>query len=345
MSSSESSSESSSDATPSVGWAIVGLGGIAGREIAPAIATSPNSHLVAVMSRDAARADSFAEQHGARAAYDDYDALLGDPAVTAVYIATPNAMHPEQAIAAARAGKHVLCDKPLATSVADAREVVDVCESEGVRLGLVFQTRNHEGMARVRDLIAEGEIGTPVVAQYEMGPGRTLLSGWRTDPLLAGVGTMHNLGVHGYDLLTYLLDDEIAEVSTFTRYEEGLLLETLALSLLHFESGAFGYVNVNQSVPHPAADLSIHGTEGRVVGLDVTRMNKQGRFTVTGRSSETVFEVASSQAYERTISDFSDAVLTGRAPLISGFDGLRSAKVIAAMTRSAAERRVVPVEG
>lgn len=334
---------SAPDAPLTVGWGIVGLGGIAGREIAPAIAKATNSRLVAGMSRDLARARDFAQQHGARAAYDDYEALLRDPEVTAVYIATPNAMHADQAIAAARAGKHVLCDKPLATSVVDAQQVVEVCEAEDVRLGLVFQSRNHDGMAQLKDVIAGGEIGTPIVAQYEMGAGRTLLRGWRTDPLLAGVGTMHNLGVHGYDLLTYLLGDEVAEVSTFTGVEEGFVLETLALSLLRFESGAFGYVNVNQSVPHPSADLSIHGTEGRIVGVDVTRMNKQGRLTITGRSRETVLEAGSFEAYLRTISDFSDAVLTGREPAISGADGLRSAKVVAAMSRSSAERRVVPV--
>lgn len=335
---------SSAHAPATVGWGIVGLGGIAGREIAPAMSKASNGRLVGVVSRDAARAHDFAEQHGAQAAYDDYDALLRDPDVDAVYIATPNALHADQTIAAARSGKHVLCDKPLATSVADARRVVDACAAADVRLGLVFQTRNHDGMTEVRDIIAGGEIGTPVVAQMEMGPGRTLLHGWRTDPVLAGVGTMHNLGVHCYDLLTYLLGDEVAEVSTFISVEDGFLLETLALSLLRFTRGALGYVNVNQSVPHPSADLSIHGTEGRIVGHDVTRMNKQGRFTVTGRSGETVLEVGSFEAYLRTIRDFSDAVLTGREPAISGADGLRSTKVVAAMSQSAEERRVVPVE-
>ena len=124
-----------------LGWGIVGPGRIAGAQIAPAIAAAPNSTLISVVGRDLGRATEFAKAHGAVQALESYPAMLADPAVQAVYIATPNALHAGQVIAAAGAGKHVLCDKPLAVTVPDARRCLEECRAAGVRLGLTFQTR------------------------------------------------------------------------------------------------------------------------------------------------------------------------------------------------------------
>ena len=232
-----------------IGWGIVGLGRIADTEIAPAIAAAPNSTLAGVVSRTAAKAQDFAARHGAAAAYDDYRALLEDPSVDAVYIATPNALHADQVMAAAAAGKHVLCDKPLATTVADAERAVSACEGAGVRLGITFQTRNHEGMGELRDLLAAGGIGDVRLVQIELGPGRRLPQNWRTDPKLAGLGVMNNLGVHAYDLLRYLLAAEVVEATAVVDVEPGFAVDTTALALLRFDTGALAYVNANQSVP------------------------------------------------------------------------------------------------
>jgi predicted dehydrogenase len=112
-----------------LGWGLVGPGRIAATQIAPAIADAPNSALISVVSRDLGRATEFAKAHGAAQALDSYPAMLADPAVQAVYIATPNALHAGQVIAAAEAGKHVLCDKPLAVTVPDARRCVEECRA------------------------------------------------------------------------------------------------------------------------------------------------------------------------------------------------------------------------
>jgi len=154
-----------------LGWGVVGLGRIATAEIAPAVNAAPNSTLAGVVSRDAAKAKEFAERFGAASAYDDYQALLADPAVDVVYLATPNAMHADQVVAAAQAGKHVLCDKPLATSVADAERAVAACADAGVRLGITFQTRRHEGMDHIRQVLADGEIGGCAWSSSRSAPG------------------------------------------------------------------------------------------------------------------------------------------------------------------------------
>ena len=327
--------------TDRIGWGIVGLGRIADTEIAPAVAAAPNSTLAGVVSRTASKAKEFAARHGAATAYDDYRALLEDPSVDAVYIATPNALHADQVVAAAEAGKHVLSDKPLATTVADAERAVAACEAAGVRLGITFQTRNHEGMREVRDLLAEGGIGSVRLVQVELGPGRKLPQNWRADPGLAGAGVMHNLGVHAYDLLRFLLGSEVVEVTGVVDIETGFWVDTLALALLRFDNGALAYVNANQSVPNPQQDLTVYGTEGTVFGRDVTRPNLTGSISLVGRDGSSQRSVSSAGAFVTTIGDFADAVLEGREPSPSGLDGLRSVELIDALTRSARERRTV----
>ena len=324
-----------------IGWGIVGLGRIAETEIAPAVTAAPNSTLAGVVSRTAAKAQEFAARHGAAAAYDDYRALLQDPSVDAVYIATPNALHAEQVVAAAEAGKHVLCDKPLATTVADAERAVAACEAAGVRLGITFQTRRHEGMRETRDLLAAGGIGSVRLVEVELGPGRKLPQNWRTDPDLAGAGVMNNLGVHAYDLLRFLLGAEVVEATAVVDVESGFDVDTLALALLRFDNGALAYVNANQSLPNPQQDLVVYGTEGRVLGRNVTRSDLTGTITVTGRDGSEERTVSSAGVFGATVQAFADAVLEGRDPSPGGLDGLRSVQVVDALARSVRERRSI----
>lgn len=324
-------------------WGIVGLGRIANTQIGPAIRQLAGHHLAAVASRDQGRAEAFAGRHGAAAAYDSYSALLADPTVNAVYIATPNGLHAEQVIAAAAAGKHVLCDKPLATSLAEAEQAVTACASEGVQLGLMFQSRRHQGMAEIRKSVTSGQLGRVLVVQLEMSAGRTLLAGWRTDPSLAGAGTINNIAVHAYDLLRFLLDAEVSEVSAMLGTEAQLPLETTVMTLLRFGNDALAYVNANQSVPKPHDDLIIYGTEGRITGCNITRPDRDGSITIEADGSVVELQVSTAGAYRQVIADFGEAVREGLQPSPSGADGLRSIEISEAVADSWRSRRTVSV--
>src|SRR5215469_13136398 len=315
-------------------WGIIGLGRIADTEIAPAIATSPHGELRAVVSRDQGRAGAFAGRHGAARALTSYGELLADPDVDAVYIATPNGLHAGQVAEAAAAGKHVMCDKPLALSVADARRAVAACEEAAVGLGITFQTRFHDHFGRFRDAVRDGSLGEIRVVQVEMSPGRTLLKGWRTDPALAGLGAINNLGVHAFDLIGWLLGAEPTEVTALAGHEGVLDPETLALVLLRYGTGALAYVNINQSVAFPQADITVYGTKGRVVGRSVTRMNMEGTLDILTEAGETTIQTASYHAYRGAVMAFEDAVSTGREPSPSGLDGLRSVELTSAIAES-----------
>jgi 1,5-anhydro-D-fructose reductase (1,5-anhydro-D-mannitol-forming) len=328
----------------SLGWGIIGTGGFAGSATAPAIkALGPDGSLVAAVSRDRGRADAFAAQHGARRAYTDYADLLRDRDVDIVYISTPNAQHAEQALAAARARKHVLCEKPLALTVGDARRMVDAFEAAGLKLGTHFQTRHHTAFVETKRLLERRAIGDVVLMQIEVSSGANQLRSWRADPQLAGLGSINNIAVHPYDLLRYLLGSEVGEVVAMTDVDRSTELERMALALLRFQNGTLAYVNANQKVPNFQPDVDIYGTEGRIVGVDCTRPFRDGELRVLTASGEQVTKHSSRDAVVRSIAAFNDAVAHDREPNASGLDGLRSVQLTDAVIRSAREGRLVEV--
>lgn len=324
-----------------LGWGIVGIGRVADTWMAPAIAADPNSHLAAVTSRDQGRAAVFAAKHGAAAAGTDYAEMLANQDVDVVLITTPNALHPEQVVAAARAGKHVLCDKPLAPSAEQARRAVDACAAAGVRLGLNFQTRHHTCFEEARDLIQSGRLGDVVAVQVDASPGATQLGGWRTDPELAGLGAVNNVAVHIYDLLRFLLAAEVTEVVAMFETGRRPDLERLAMALMRFSNGTLAYANGNQLTPRPLNDIVIYGTGGRIDGRGITRPGQEGDMRVVIDSEERSSRYSTGDAYARSVAAFSRAVLDGREPDASGLDGLRSVQLTDAISRSVREGRVV----
>lgn len=327
-----------------LGWGILGTAGIADRAICPAIAQIDGADLVAVLSRDRSRGEEFARKHGGARVFTDYGELLADAEVDIVYVGSPNALHADQVVAAAAAGKHVFCDKPLATSVADAQRAVEACRVAGVKLGINFQTRYHRFVIEVKQALADGRIGDVVIAEMEVSPGRNPLRGWRTDPGLAGLGSVNNLGVHAYDLLRYLLDHEVTEVTALLDVGRREALETVALVLLRFDNGTLAYVNANQAVPDYRSDLVLYGTEGRIIGESVTRPGLDGQVRILADGKESSFETSTRDAFLRAVAAFQRAVIEDTEPDASGLDGLRSVQLTDAIARSAREGKTVRLE-
>ncbi len=324
--------------TKTNGWALVGTGKIADDRILPGINAFAGNQLVAVVSRDPARAASFAKRFRAQHAYTSYEEMLRNPDVTVVAIHTPNSLHAEQAIAAARAGKHVFCDKPMATSAADAARVVAECEKARVTLGVNFHNRFMPCFIETRRIIESGEIGEVLVVQLEASPGANPAStraSWRTDPDVAGLGTTMSIGVHVYDILRYLLASEIVTVSAFFDTPRGVM-ETTNLSVFRFANGVMAQLNVNQKTPDPHNDFVIYGTRGRITGRGLTRSRFSGELQVLTEGGKTRnMEFPAINAHGQCVAAFSQALLDGRAFSPSGIDGLRSVQLTDAMARSA----------
>ena len=326
-----------------VGWGIIGIGKLSDVSIAPAIARDADSELVAVCSRSLQRAAEFAQRHGSPAHYDDYDAMLRDDRVDAVYIATPNALHGEHMLAAAAAGKHVLVDKPMALSAEDGQRMIAAAGEHGVHLAVGFQLRHKATNRAARDAIARSVIGTPALFEMSIGAGKDHFpyDTWRADPALAGGGTLLHQGTHVIDLVQFLADSPIVEVACLADAPPS---EDVAVVSCRLASGALANLSSNQLIGGTPRTWLAVGSEAWLQG-------KGGLGAATGdevvlhRGTDTEsVAVGTANAYDEEIASFARAVAHGEPVNGTGLDGVRTIAVVDAVYRSIAERRVVAVD-
>ena len=227
--------------TATLRWGILGCGNVAEYKGGPPLYTVDDSELIAVMRRDGAKAESFAERHGAKRFYTDIDALLADDELNAIYIATHPYLHCEQTLRVAAAGKHVLCEKPMAMTVEECQRMVDACHDAGVTLMLAYYRNFYPNIVKMKALMDEGAIGDVVLARINhtgfYDPTRHDLHSWRVDPKISGGGVLMDLGSHRISLLQYLM----GEVESVRGYAETVHLDIAvddsAVFTLRFESG------------------------------------------------------------------------------------------------------------
>ena len=227
----------------------------------PGIMAAPNCEVVAISSRNEVAARAAAERLGIPTAHGTYEALLADPNVEAVYIPLPNHLHADWTIAAARAGKHVLCEKPLALTAADAAHMVEVCEQQGVRLMEAFMYRQHPSWVAVRELVAEGRIGRLVAVQ-------SWFSYYNDDPTNirniaeAGGGALFDIGCYGVNLSRMLFGGEPSRVvGSIVRDPVGGT-DVVASGLLEFGDGIATFTASTRAEDDQRVD--IYGTTGRI---------------------------------------------------------------------------------
>jgi 1,5-anhydro-D-fructose reductase (1,5-anhydro-D-mannitol-forming) len=338
------------------GWGIVSTGKHPDVKIAPAMAAADGGELVGVYSRDQPRAEAFAQKHGARAAYSQLGELLKDSRVDGVFVCSPNALHAGTS-SGGGSRKHVLCEKPMATTVADAVRMLQACRRAGVTLGVAFNLRQHPAYIRARELVAAGTLGRIVLAQAQWAfgvrgrdgsPPRTPLTQWWDTPeLIGGASTMMGTGVHSVDLLRFVLGAEVDEITAVTDGQTAARpLEQLACLTLRFGNGTLGQVVASRLLPDSRNDFRVYGITGLIAGHHSMWEARTGRFEIT---SDTVNETADYPEallpnYVAEIEDFQRAVATGVQPAATGLDGLRVVEVTLAMIESARTRRSVKIE-
>jgi len=340
-----------------LGWAIIGAGMHPQQKVAPAIGLTPDAELIAVLSRDQGRADAFAEEHGAKVGYSNIGDLLADPRVDAVFVASPNALHVEHTVRAAKAGKHVLSEKPMATSVDDALTMVDVCQANGVRLGLGFELRFHPAHLLARDLVSQGKLGRIRLVQGHWGRGergqpehlpRSGLRGWWEDPEAMGGGSViMGLGVHVFDLVRFIMGQEITEAVVMTDGQtESQPLEHIASMALRLADGTIANISCGRMLPDTLNDFTVYGTDGRITGRATLWEARMGEVEVV---SETVNQTESWEYdylanFIAELADFHSAIKEDREPAATGVDGLRSTEINSAVIQSAQTGRAVKIE-
>jgi predicted dehydrogenase len=242
-------------------WGILSTADIADKKVIPGMRKAARSRVVAIGSRDLERARAVAARHGIERAHGSYEALLADPDVDAVYIPVPNHLHAEWTKAAARAGKHVLCEKPLAMTTADAQSMVEVCATEGVRLMEAFMYRLHPSWVAVRELVAGGRIGRLTAVH-------SWFSYFNDDPAnirnirSAGGGALYDVGCYNVNLSRMLFGAEPTGVQAVIERDPTSGVDVVTSGLLTFPDGAASFTCSTRM--EPDQQVHVYGTAGRI---------------------------------------------------------------------------------
>lgn len=310
-------------------WGLIGCGDIARKRVAPALRDGAGCELSAVSRARAELAEGFAREFSARRWHADWNELVRDPEIDAVYVATPVDLHAPQTIAAAEAGRHVLCEKPMALTAVQCRAMIDACRANGVRLGVAYYRRFYPVLRRIREILAAGEIGRPGLAVIQAFEWHTIPEGsaraWFFNKERNGGGVMMDFGCHRIEVLLNLLGpvDEVRGLVGNTLFRREV--EDTATACFRFREGPIGMLAVSVSLEEPHDSLDLYGSEG---SLHVPVLNR-GTLRVLHRGEERrESHPPHANLHQPLIEDFAAAVLQGRQPEVGGETGLEVQRLI-----------------
>ena len=310
-----------------IGWGLIGASTIAREWMIDAIRAQSGNEVAAIMSADSDRGKAFAEANRIAASHTSIEALLADQHVDAVYISTTNELHKAQTLAAAAAGKHVLCEKPLALTLDDAREMVAACDRAGVVMGTNHHLRNAASHRKIRELVQSGAIGTPLYARvFHAVYLPPHLQGWRLNKPSAGAGVILDITVHDADTLRFILGSEPVEAVALSQ-QAGMAeggLEDGVMAAVRFDNNVLAQLHDAFTVKFAGTGLEIHGSEGSILGRDVMTQRPIGQVTLRSARGETDVPLDHENLYARALRAFVGAIRGEGAPSASGEDGVRS---------------------
>jgi 1,5-anhydro-D-fructose reductase (1,5-anhydro-D-mannitol-forming) len=331
-----------------IGFGFIGASIWAERYMVPAVRATEGARPLGVFSTDPERGATFAKRTDLVRSYDSLDALLSDPSIDAVYISTTNDLHAPQAIAAARAGKHVLCEKPVALSVADGVAIRVAAQTTNVVVGVNHHLRGSATIVAMHDLLRDGAIGELVAAR--VFHARLLpeeMRTWRLTRPEAGAGVIFDITVHDADTIRYLLDDEIVEVTAVTSSSDLCTagVEDSVMGVMRSSRGALVSFHDAFTVPHAGTGIELHGTTGSLIARDVIMAEPSGEvFLRRGDEVEDVKVDVRWPLYEQVVARFCAAVRGEGVPLTTLDDGISALAVALAVRESASTGRpVAPV--
>lgn len=287
-------------------WIVIGIGDITIRRVIPAIQAEPRSRLYGFVTRDPAKAKPYDAR-----VFATLDAALADPEVHAVYVGTPVFMHSPQTIQSLRAGRHVLCEKPMAMNEAEARLMVRTAEETGKTFGVAYYRRCYPKVQRAKELLAAGVIGKPVFAELTNhmdfdGSGNR---GWLFDPVKSGGGPLFDIASHRIDVLNFLFGQPQRVTAQLSNVVYRYAVEDNATALIEYESGVRGVVDVRWHSKVNRDECRIRGTDGE---MEMSPLNGPDLMYPGGRESLPVH----SNVHLPTIANFVDAV-EGKGTLLA----------------------------
>jgi predicted dehydrogenase len=287
-------------------WIVIGIGDITTRRVIPAIQAETRSRLYGLVTREPAKAEPFHTR-----AWATLDEALSDPAVQAVYVGTPVFLHAPQTIQALRAGRHVLCEKPMAMNGAEARTMLQVAEESGRTFGVAYYRRAYPKVRRAKELLAAGVIGKPVLAELTChmwldGQGSR---GWLVDPAKAGGGPLFDIASHRIDVLNFLFGQPLRATGQLSNVVHHYAVEDNATVMIEYASGVRGVVDVRWHSKVNRDECRIRGTDGE---MELSPLNGPDLVYPGGREHLPPHP----NLHYPIIENFVDAV-EGKAPLLS----------------------------
>ncbi|GLS18623.1 1,5-anhydro-D-fructose reductase [Labrys miyagiensis] len=326
-------------------WGIVGATTIAREWMIGAIRES-GGEVVSVMSSNAERGKAYARENGIPHSTKSLSTLLGKD-IDAVYIATTNDKHKAQTLAAAKAGIHVLCEKPLALKLSDAHQMVAACKTAGVVMGTNHHLRNAATIRAIRDAVAGGKIGKPLFARVfhavHLPPH---LQGWRIKDAKAGSGVVMDITVHDADTLRFVLGEEPVSVTAYTQQGGmgGSGIEDGVMGVVRFKSGLLAQFHDAFTTEYAATGFEVHGSEGSVIGTNCMKQRPVGDVVLRDATGERKLEIKPENLYVSSVTAFQNAVRGKGQPAATGEDGIRSMALALAALKSARTGREALVE-
>jgi glucose-fructose oxidoreductase len=329
-----------------LGWAIVGLGSLAINQILPAFARSEHARVTALVSGHPDKARKLAARYGVAEknlyTYDTYDRLRDNPEVDVVYVVLPNGMHAEYTIRAAKAGKHVLCEKPMANTPADCQQMIDACRQANRTLMVAYRLRYEPYNQALIKVVKDQEFGPLKVILADAGFSIGDPTQWRLNKRMAGGGSLMDIGIYSLNAARYLSGEEPTEVHAMEhttpgdpRFKE--VEETLTFQL-RFPSGILA--NCTSSYGAPFNRFRVVGTTGWAElepALIYSNLKmRAGTWTKVEERQQPVVD-----HFAAEMDHLSECVMKGTSPLTPGEEGLKDLRIMMAIYESARERRLV----
>lgn len=326
-------------------YGIVGFGLHAVKRLMPGFAQAQNCRVSALSRRSLERARESAAQFKIPLAFDSPQDLCSSPEVDAVFVATPNANHLNDVLVAISSGKPVLCEKPMGMNATECRQMVEAARKAGVLLGIAQVFRFEDSTARLREHLAAGQIGKPVLARAEFSfPGRNAARTWINDSSVAGGGPIADVGVHCIDTLRYILDDEVVRVSARAVSDaDSGQVESAAVLILEFSRGTLASVLVSFRAEY-RTPLEIVGETGVLRADDGLNVERPISIQLRRASSVVQTELVLNQyAYARQVDMFASAVEGHSTFPVPGEEGWQNQEILDAAYRSIRSGKVETV--
>lgn len=315
-------------------WGVAGCGSFAETAFIPALHLLPKSKLVSLYSSDISRARFMAEKFSAQGAYNDFSQFLQSD-IDCIYIASANCNHYQQVLQAARAGKHILCEKPLALTSEEAEEMVRVCNENNVKLAVNYVYRFHPLVTKAHEIINKGMLGKLVTINASFNVDYAPNDNFRFRKDLSGGGALRDIGTHMIDLLRYF-GGEITCIKGFTDniiYKSEV--DDFAAAIVRFENGHYGHFNVSFNAKKGINRVEILGYNGSMVIENlVGKRNAPAKLIIDlqGEARKAFRKRANKMLY--TLRAVQRSFLEDKTPPVTGYDGLVNLRLMEAIERS-----------